>query len=404
MAGLAALFTRDFFALAEDRLNDDGIFVQFIHSYQMDWPIFALIGRTFADVFPNSILVLTVPSGAGGDYLLVGFKGETELFLEIAQQKLSYAQQSKNIFIADPTLLYRLIASEDLFKLFGRGPVNTDSWPRLEFAAPKLMYIKDPMIAINIRSRKWLSPQTKRIVRQITTDVDLQIDFAAYALSVYEPFRDMADLSKATPSQKERFYKLMEMYCVNNSIDYSIFKDDVLKQRCYSIQIEVIEDKIDSMPDKAISYLYLASLYYQKGILDKAIANCYKSLQIKPDNAKAHYNIGAVLVQQGKLDEAITHFTKALRVKPDFAEAHYSLGIALARQSKLDKAIRHFTKSLRIEPENAKAHLYLGVALSQQGKFDEAIRYFSEALRINPNFTAAQESLDKALLLQKSRK
>ncbi|MEE9370220.1 MAG: fused MFS/spermidine synthase, partial [Sedimentisphaerales bacterium] len=140
MAGLAALFTRDFFDLAKDRLNDDGIFVQFIHSYQMNWPTFALVGRAFEKVFPNSLLVLTAPSGAGGDYLLVGFKGKGKLNLENAQQKLSYAQQSKNISIADARLLYRLIVCEDLRELFGRGPVNTDSWPRLEFAAPKLIH------------------------------------------------------------------------------------------------------------------------------------------------------------------------------------------------------------------------------------------------------------------------
>jgi len=38
MAGLASLFTRDFFELARARLNDGGIFVQFAHAYEMDWP------------------------------------------------------------------------------------------------------------------------------------------------------------------------------------------------------------------------------------------------------------------------------------------------------------------------------------------------------------------------------
>lgn len=66
MAGLAALFTHDFFALARDKLNQGGIFVQFMHSYEMDWPTFSLVGRTFARVFPSSALVVTAPSGQGG--------------------------------------------------------------------------------------------------------------------------------------------------------------------------------------------------------------------------------------------------------------------------------------------------------------------------------------------------
>jgi len=79
MAGLATLFTKDFFALVKARLNDDGIFAQFIHTYQMDWPTFALVGRTFSQVFPNSVLMRTNPSSLGPDFLLIGFKGDKGL-------------------------------------------------------------------------------------------------------------------------------------------------------------------------------------------------------------------------------------------------------------------------------------------------------------------------------------
>ncbi len=441
MAGLATLFTREFFALVEDRLNENGIFIQFIHSYQMDWPTFALVGRTFAQVFPNSLLVVTDPSTFGSDYQLVGFKGRDKsrkgwpspLVLENAQQKLSYAQQSKNITLADPKLLYRLIMSEDLREVFGPGPVNTDSQPRLEFAAPKLMYTKDTTIGENIRSGRWLSPATMRIVKQVTTDVNAQIDFAAYALSVHGPFQNMVDLSKATPAQKERFFKLMEDYCARYSIDtdVDIFADNKLRQRCIAIQIKIIEDKIDSMPDKALSYFYLASLYYEKGMLDEAILNCAKSLQIDPYNAKVRYNLGEALSKQGKLDEAVKNFTEALNINPNFAEAHYNLGIIFIRQNKLDKAVTHFTEALRIRldftdarsklgyaltrqgnldegikeyrkvlqmlPDSPDIHNNLGIALARQGKFDEAISHFNEALRINPDFTDASRNLRRAI-------
>ena len=104
MSGLAALFTQDFFNLTRKKLNDDGIFCQWVHSYQMDWPTFALIGRTFAQVFPNSLLVnldlLNIdPLSIGADYLLIGFKGDKGLDIDIAEQNLIYAQQSKNMTI-----------------------------------------------------------------------------------------------------------------------------------------------------------------------------------------------------------------------------------------------------------------------------------------------------------------
>ena len=73
MAGLASLFTKDFFLLARKGLNEDGIFIQFFHSYQMDWYTFALVGRTFSQVFPNSILHYTipVPPRTSGDRMII---------------------------------------------------------------------------------------------------------------------------------------------------------------------------------------------------------------------------------------------------------------------------------------------------------------------------------------------
>jgi len=368
MAGLAALFTRDFFELAEDRLNADGIFVQFIHSYQMDWPTFALVGRTFAQVFPNSILIFTAPSGAVIDFLLVGFKSEQRLNIDNARRKLSCVQKSKNVVVADPRLLYRLIASEDLGRLFDDGPVNTDNHPRLEFAAPKLMHSHDPAIGANIKSRRWLSPETGRIIKQVVADVDSRIDYAAYALSLYEPFRNMVDLSIATPKQKQRFFDLVQTYCADNPIDYSILASDELKQSCRDVQIRTLEDKMDLMPDKARSYIYLAGLYLSAGRLDEAVAACTKVIETEPENARAHHNAGAAYFEQGKYRKAAEHFGKSLQIQPDNADAHNYLGVMFIRQSKFDRAIAHFNEAIRIEPDFVKARNNLDFARSQQAK------------------------------------
>lgn len=368
MAGLAALFTRDFFELAEDRLNQDGIFVQFIHSYQMDWPTFALVGRTFARVFPNNILVFTTPSGAVVDFLLVGFKGQDRLNIDNARSKLSCVQKSKNVVLADPRLLYRLIASEDLGRLFGPGPDNTDNHPRLEFAAPKLMHLEDPAIGANIKAGQWFSSQTGRIVEQVITDVDSQIDYAAYALSLYEPFSNMVDLFRATPEQKQRFFNLMETYCASNSIDYDILSDDELDQRCRQVQISTLEAGMDLMPDKAHSYLYLASLYQAAGRPDDATAACLKLLKIESENAAAHYNVGAAFFEQGKYAKAAEHFARLLQVQPDNADAHNYLGIMYTTRGHFDKAIVHLSEAIRIRPGFVNAHNNLAFARNQKAK------------------------------------
>ncbi|UCF92048.1 MAG: fused MFS/spermidine synthase [Desulfobacterales bacterium] len=433
MAGLAELFTRDFFSLARERLNAEGIFVQWMHAYQMDWETFALVGRTFAGVFPNSRLVIMNPSKHEGDFLLVGIKGDHKPVLGDSPQKLSHLWKSQNVTLKDPRLLYRLVVSEDLPGLFGPGAVHTDDRPRLEFSAPKLMYHADREIFEKIWAQRApsLSAATSDNIRRIEASVDSQIDYAAYTLSVFNPFSGMVDLAQATPSQKERFFDLMERYCAANEIDYAILSDDELKQRCASIQIEAIEEKIDRLPNRLASLSYLGNLYVLKGraseairyyqeavqiaprsasahnnlgvafldqgSVDEAIRHLTESLRLDPQNPKAQCNLGIALAKKGRLDDAVPRFLEALRLNPDYEKAHYRLGLARTVQGQLTEAVRHFSEALRVEPEYLEAHNELGILLAKQGRFDDAARHFSRALQINPAYAEAHNNLGIAL-------
>ncbi|MHC4457180.1 MAG: fused MFS/spermidine synthase [Planctomycetota bacterium] len=327
MAGLAALFTHEFFELARDQLNDEGIFAQFIHSYQMDWPTFALVGRTFADVFGNSILVSTAP----GDYLMIGFKGGKGLVLDNARRNLRFAQQSKNMTLLDARLLYRLVITEDLHGLCGQGPINTDNWPRLEFAAPKAMFVDDPVIAAKITAGRRLRPEIEKIVSEISADVDAQIDFAELAFSMHYVSVGLVNFYQATPAQRERFSRLVETYCAKHEIDYSVIKDVQLKRRCRFIQIEAIKNKLNVLTDRSLAYYTLADLYRENGILTEAERYYSEALRLRPNHAELHNDLGVVFHMQGKLAEAIVHYNEALRLKADYPGARQNREKALAQ-------------------------------------------------------------------------
>jgi spermidine synthase len=401
MAGLAVLFTKDFFDTVKSKLNDNGIFTQWFHSYEMDWPTFALVGRSFAQVFPDSILILP-DLGQSGDYLFIGFKNKSKPLLENIRQKLIYTNRSKNIIIPSAEVPYAFFLSEDLQKLFGDGVVNTDNHPLLEFAAPKLMYhYIDSTIPENIIAKRYFSPETTKITQHIATDVETQIDCAVYALSVYSPFKEMVDLAKTTPIQKQRFFDLMERYCAKNLIDYYVLQyNKELKNRCLSAQIKSIEDNIDRMPDKATSYLYLAQLYFRQDKTDETIANCIKSLAIEPDNAEARHFLGRALVRQNRFDEAALQFTESLRIDPYNGEGHHYLGTIFSRQGKYDEAITHFTKALEIKPDYAESHYNLGAIFASRGELQKAAAHFRKTLQSNPGFAAAHKNLADILSIQ----
>jgi spermidine synthase len=431
MEGLAALFTRDFFALARERLRDGGVFAQWIHAYQMDWEAFAMIGRSFAEVFPDSLLIMMSLARPEGDYMLVGFKGERRCGLQEAR---ALQPPSRNVVLNHPQVLTRLVVSENLRALFGAGDVHTDGHPRLEFVAPRLMYHKTRQIYDRIQSKKTegLSAETRNTVRRLEADVDAQIDFAAFALSVYSPFGNMVELARAGESQKRRFVDLMEGYCAENELDYAVIRDGELRRRCLSIQIDRLENRMNRLPNRAASLTYLAGLYAMQGQPAKAIT-CYKeAVSADPLSPAIHTQLGVALAQQSLPEEAVGYFQRAFQLDPgdprtcfnlgfalarvgrpaeaqqplrnavalkaDYAEAHHELGLALAATGQTSEAIRHLEEAVRLRPQFLKAQNDLGVVFARQGRFDEAIRKFSEALRIQPHDAEVHTNMGMALV------
>jgi spermidine synthase len=438
MAGLASLFTREFFELAKAHLDDDGIFVQFTHSYQMDWPTFAMIGRTFSDVFPNAILVNTQPTTYGPDYLLIGMKGEKRLDAGVAERNLRYARQSKNMTILDHRLLYNLILSEDLQRLFGDGPIHTEDRPFLEFAAPRLLYINDPMIRQKISDGRWLSDTTREIVREQLADLDTRIDFAVFALSLYSPefvFQNRLDLSSASADQRKRVSDLLVEYCSNNIVpDIFSLKDGDIRELCLSAQKETLkrrmaqasdripfvyrlgavsseEGKLEeaagyftevlrSDPDHVEAHNALGNVLAEQGRYDEAIDHHLKAVELAPDNAVTYNNLGCTLSERGRVAEALEYYSKALRLNPGFVDAHYNMGKALVSQGKLDEAIDRFTAVVRIDPGYSEAHNNLGDVFLGQGNLDKAVFHYATAARIAPEDALAQNGLGSALAAQ----
>jgi spermidine synthase len=396
MAGLATLFTSDFFSLVKDRLNENGIFCQWFHSYQMDWPAFAMVVRTFADVFPNGVLMRTRPQ----DYLMLGFKGERKLEFANAERNLQFVQRSRNVRLPSAKLLSGLIMTKDLASLCGKGSIHTDAYPRLEFAAPKSMYRDDHTIETNIRATATLQPDTDELVKEMFADIDMQIDFAEFSLSMNYVFRNMIDLPEATDEQKQRFYNLIDAYCAANPVDFSIFKDEELAHRCRSVQIETLKNRMDTLPNKSLACTSLAGLLKGEGKLDEALAYYSDALQIEPDNVVANFSVGQALAEQGKFDQAIVCFEKALKARPNSADIHASLAYPLAQQGKFNEAAKHYTETVRLRPGDTQAYSDLGLALARQDKFEQAITCLKKALQIDKSFTEAYSNLGYVLSRQ----
>src|SRR6266498_3931244 len=72
--GVANLFTREFFRLGRDRLNEDGIFVQWLQIYQLSTDSLRSVLATFQETFPHVLVFRVEGAWKGKDLLLVGSK------------------------------------------------------------------------------------------------------------------------------------------------------------------------------------------------------------------------------------------------------------------------------------------------------------------------------------------
>lgn len=392
MAGLANLFTRDYFETVRNRLTKDGIFIQRVNAYDMDWDAFSMIGRTFAQVFPNGMLVKTVGES---DFLLVGFEGEKDLDLEIARRNLAYAMKSQNVTIRNPEVIFNLIVTEDLKELFGSGPVHTDNRPHLEFTASKNIGRSTRTIGDHIRNYSRLSRKTENIV-ELNNNIDTSLDYLELMTAGSAPPFSNIDLEKATPAQLGRYQDILRTYCNEEYVtNYDIFSNSADQRECAGLQLTRIREHLTADPDDSEANFRLAMGLGVMGNAEGKIDALRKAISLKPTFYEAHIQLGETLSAIGRFDEAVATLSEASRINPDAAETYNTLGNVYADQGKADEAISNFTRAFKIDPEFAKAYNNIGSVYGNIGDTDEAIYYFSKAIDIEPDYADAHNNLGR---------
>ncbi|NQT61825.1 MAG: fused MFS/spermidine synthase [Candidatus Marinimicrobia bacterium] len=387
MAGLANLFTEEFFRLTKNRLSWDGVFIQWLPSYQMDWTTFSMIGRTFTKVFPNSLLMKSFIGG--NDYLLVGFNGLKQLDLENGLKNLPKLQKSPNLIVEDPRILYRLIVSDNLPALFGSGPGHTDDHPVLEFMAPQRMHLVDKTIEKTLAARRTLGDEIIDVMREVL-DVDGQLKFARFMLSVYSPFQDMVDLSTATEEQKVEYTEMLMEYSKRNAVqDYDMFESMGLRDTVIQTQIAQLTQKLPSLPNRLASFFILANAHAELGDFDEAIKYCRQIIEMGSDPIEANLNLGLFCMNAGRNEEAIAAYNTVLELDPEHSHAHNNLGTLFEQTGETKNAKASYEQAVLIDPDLAIAHFNLARLHMSSGAVDSAMLAYATVLKLDPEYVPA---------------
>jgi spermidine synthase len=138
--GVANLFTQEFFQLGHDRLNDDGIFVQWLQIYQLSTDSLRSVLATFHKTFPHVLVFRVEGAWKGKDLLLVGSKSPLTLDRikeRISDPRISAELARVNIKSEADLRAWYVCDERRLAPAVAGAVINTDDNMHIETTVPR---------------------------------------------------------------------------------------------------------------------------------------------------------------------------------------------------------------------------------------------------------------------------
>jgi len=138
--GVANLFTREFFTLGRARLKDDGVFVQWLQTYQLSTESLRSVLATFHEAFPYVAVFRVQGVAKGKDLILIGSRAPVHLDrvnermsdprtkADLERVGIKNADDVQAWFVCDETRLGPAVAG---------SVINTDDNMHVETVAPR---------------------------------------------------------------------------------------------------------------------------------------------------------------------------------------------------------------------------------------------------------------------------
>jgi predicted membrane-bound spermidine synthase len=184
-AGIGSVFSREFYELCAARLKPGGIMVQWFHLYEMHDGIVELVLRTFTSVFPH----VEIWDSCHGDIILLGaqqpWASSPEIFAKsfaLPGVKADFAR----LGVHSPEAIFarQLASQRTAYAITGPGPMQSDLFPVLEYAAPYAFYLgENSKMVENFDERtrqQLLAPAAKVSLLRSLPPEEIQSVFSQY--------------------------------------------------------------------------------------------------------------------------------------------------------------------------------------------------------------------------------
>ena len=295
-AGVAALYSREFYELARSRLTSRGYVSQWLPTYQVPTTTALSMIRAFVDVFPRSVLL----SGAQADLLLLG---TTAPSIDLDPARVADLLTSRPAVASDLSRLDfgtvreiagSFVGSSRMMQDATRStPALTDDWPLTEHSVLSAL---DP----------------GQDVPAAVVDLNRLAEWCPRCFSGGEPVPVVAGL---------------DLYVHLLALAYRASPADAAR--------------LAGEANGASGRRVVAGSAYLGAIV--------------PESAELYNLVGVYRASHGAMHDAIEAFRKALQVEPDSAQSHWHLGAALASAGAREEALVHLQRSVELDPSNKYA-------------------------------------------------
>lgn len=421
MAGIAALFTREFFEAAKARLSPGGVLCQWAHTYDISADDLKSIVATFASVFPDGTLWLV----GDGDVLLIGSNGP--LSAQVAELPARLAARGEaaanlaTVGVRDAFALTSLLVAEGPgLAAYAQGArLQTDDHAPVEFTGPRAIFSRggiDNAAALKAlaaehpvpaaaearrtatsaawRNRGWMlldasAPASAwgdfaAAVRLDPRDVralDGLVRAGGTGNKVAETERLLAELS-ADPAHVEAQIAWSRFLASTGQIDRAA---------------QVAFTAAERQPSNVAVLDQLASIVADAGDRERLLPIVVRLRAIAPTADATRYYSASLLFLEGRTEMAVAETRTLLAANPTHGKGLNLLGAALATLSRRDEAREAFLASLRVDPRDPSAYQNLALLEIESGNGPAGLRRLAEVLTLDPTSASARDAFQREL-------
>ena len=327
ISGVANLFTREFLDIARSRLSAGGVFGQWFHYYNLRPEDVQVEVRTFLSVFPHVSLWLVPPIAEGdaapqlaADLLLVGSVTPHALdhpqLVEALRGPVGEDLRATGALADEAALLSTYaMGRADLEAWAGKGPLNTDAYPHLEFSAPRSNVLpREELIRQTVALFEALGGTSRELLPPMTRYAAAEAGGSVLA-SAYERVAD----EHAKLSRPGRARVLLEAAVAADprSASAQAALGELLLSRGRPIEAEPhLRAAVEIDPTRRETFNTLAALYLEARQMEKAEEAHRALLRHHPSYVPARLRLGAILARQGKWAESQATLREAQRLDP----------------------------------------------------------------------------------------